>query len=202
MMRWEDIGTIRRPLLGFCGVLVLAVASATASSWIASEKDNTLASAARVRERSYARLHNVEIEKSEIAQYQPRFVELRAAGLIGGENRLAWIEALRQSQAARRIPSVSYEIDPQQEVTMDAPLDLADYRLRASRMQLHMGMMHELDLFNLLADLHSAGLFTVESCKMKRTGAPPDAGAAPRVTADCTLVWLSLATAPAIAGAP
>jgi hypothetical protein len=195
---WRDeLDLVRRPAALLLAALAGAALMVGASSWIRIEKETALAQAARTRALDYAKFRNVENEKSEIQQFQPRFIELRAAGLVGDENRLAWVEAVRQVQEERKLPSVSYEIEPQQALAMDRPLDLGDYRLRGSRMRLHMGLVHELDLFNLLDDLRNAGRFSVENCKLTRNSAPPDAGAAPRVLGECTLVWLTLGSAPA-----
>jgi hypothetical protein len=200
---WRDeFDLVRRPALLFAAVLGSALLVVGAVSWVAAEKHDALAQATRVREHAFARLNNVASEEQDIRAFQPRFLALQAAGLIGSENRLAWIEALRQAQRERKLPSVTYDIEPQQAVTMDQPFGLGDYQLRGSRMQLHLALVHELDLFTLLADLRSAGLFTVEQCKLTRAMAQPDAGAAPRVLGECTLVWLSLAAPPSTKAMP
>ncbi len=191
---WRDeLDLVTWPAALFVAVLACALLAVGVSSWARADKDALLEHATRVRQQAAARYRNVETEKREIRLYQPRFTELLGAGLIGAENRLGWIEAVRQAQAAHHLPSVSYEIEPQQALRMDSGFEFGDYQLRASRMQLHLGLVHEGDLFDVLADLRNAGLFTAESCKLRRDPAPPGAGAVPRVLADCSLVWLSLA---------
>lgn len=192
---WRDeLVLARRPALLFAAVLALSALAVGISSKAAADNEQRLAAAARVREQAWSRLRNVASEQQDIQTYQPRFVALRGAGLIGAENRLGWVETVRQAQAQRKLPSVSYDIEPQQAVTMDQPLELADYQLRASRMQLHMGLVHEMDLFGLLDDLRAVGLYSVEDCKLRRAPIQGEAGLAPRVLGECTLVWLSLGT--------
>ena len=70
---------------------------------------------------------------------------------------------------------------------------MGQYQLRGSRMQLHLDLLHELDLLNLLDDLRQAGYFAVQECTLKRNGAGgPPAGATSALSADCSLLWLTL----------
>jgi hypothetical protein len=191
------LASLRRPLAVFVAALLLAALVGGVSLYLRRGQERLLARAEAAHSAALFKLQNTERERSEIRAYQPRFLNLVARGLVGQENRLAWIDAIRRSQATRRLLAVSYEIEPQQVVNLSAPVALGDYQLRASRMQLHMGLLHELDLFNLLDDLRAAGLFTVQDCRIKRLEVPPDAGLVPRLTADCTLAWLTLGPPPA-----
>lgn len=192
----RDVRVLRRPLVVALVAFLIAVLLIGATGWMRRRAQFDLDQARRVHEAALYKLQNTERERREINQYQPRFLALREQGMVGQENRLAWIDTIRRSQATRRLLSVSYEIEPQQAVTLSAPIALGDYQLRASRMELHMGLLHELDLFNLLDDLRSAGLYTVQECRMKRLEVPPDAANAPRLSADCTLNWATLGPAP------
>ena len=192
-LTWRDeLRTVRRAALVFAGVLLVAGSAAITTGWFAGQQAARTLDASRVHQRALSRLRNVALEQQDILQYQPRFLALRQAGLIGRENRLAWVEAVRAVQAQRKLPSVSYDIEPQQAVVMDQPLDLADYQLRASRMQLHMGLVHEMDLFALLDTLQRTGLFSVEDCKLRRAALQLDAGATPTILSECTVIALSL----------
>jgi hypothetical protein len=98
------------------------------------------------------------------------------------------------AQERRQLPPLSYEIEPQQAVRMEAQLDLGDYQLHGSRMRLHMELLHEEDLLNFLADLRQTSFFAVQNCAVKRLGRVADSG--PALGADCTLNWISLEKAP------
>lgn len=198
---------LRRPLIIFAIAIVTASVLAGGTGWFRSEQENVLEAARRKHDDTLLRLQSAEKELQDIRTYQPRFNQLVAAGMIGAENRLAWIEALRQSQQGRGIPSVTWEIEPQQLIHVPVPLTLGDYQLRASRMMVHAALLHDMDLFYLLDDLRRAGLYTVQDCLVKRTTVPAVAGLTPRLTADCTLAWISLGPppappAPAAASAP
>lgn len=191
---WRDeLDLVRRPLTIFLATLAVSLLLAGALGWLRAQQDAALDQATRARQAASSQFQNIETEKHEIRIFQPRFEALQRAGLVGSENRLAWIEAIKQSQSSRRLPSVAYDIEPQQPLAMGAPHAFGDYELRASRMRLQMGLIHELDLFNLLGDLRAAGRYTVQDCKLKRTEAAPEAALAPRLAGDCTLIWVSLA---------
>lgn len=191
---WRDeLGLIRRAALVFCAATLAAMLAVGTSIWFLDEQHDTLAHAQQVREAAAARLRNVEIEKAEIRVYQPRFVQLKAQGLIGEERRLEWTESIRQIQAARRMLPVAFEIEPQQLVAMASPLAIGEYQLRGSRMNVHLDLLHEGDLFDFLSDLRRRHFFTVQDCKITRSSAPQEGVITARLLADCTLNWITLA---------
>lgn len=197
---WRDeLHLLARPAAVFLAVLALAVILLGTAIWYRAQQEDALGAAAVKRAVASNRFINVAQEKRDIADYQPRFLALQAAGLIGDENRLAWVETIRYSQASRKLASATYDIEAQQPVALAAPMALGDYQLRGSRMRFQLGMVHELDLFHFLDDLRNAGLFSVQDCKMKRLDVPAEAIGVARLQADCSLVWLSLAPAPAAA---
>jgi hypothetical protein len=190
---WRDeLDLVRWPAAALALVLLAGAALAITAGSMRRQQDATLDNARKVHQAAKSRFHNVEVEKQEIAVYQPRFLALRSAGLVGPENRLAWIEAIKQSQASRGLPTVAYEIEPQQVLTMDTPLALGDYTLHGSRMKVQLGLLHEGDMFAFLDDLRRAGRFSIQDCRIKRNNVPAELPLAPRLQAECSLVWLSL----------
>jgi hypothetical protein len=192
-----DLRLLYRPAAIFAVALLAAVALAGISGWYRADQDRALADATEAHDRVAGRLANAERELHDIQTFQPRYVALRDAGWVGTENRLGWIEAIQASRNTRRLPAVAYDIEPQQSIALPAPLKTGDIGLRGSRMALHLGLLHEGDLFSFFSDLRQAGLYTVQDCAVKRTAAAPDAPPdAPRLQADCTLVWLTIAVPP------
>jgi len=198
----EEFAYLRRPLLIFLAALILGGIAVGVSSWLLGQREQALDDTRRRHDTALARLQSAEKELDEIRRFQPRYLQLQAAGIVGTENRLAWVESINLSQQRHKLLSVEYEIEPQQLVNLSAPIALGDYQLRASRMMLRTGLMHDLDLFNLLDDLAHAGLYTVQDCRMKRLEAAAEAGLSPRIKADCTLVWVTLGSPPAPPVAP
>ena len=129
---------------------------------------------------------------------------MRQRGLIGEENRLAWIDAIRRSQEQRKLLPISYDISPQQGLQVPLPMVMGQYQLRGSRMRMQMDLLHEMDLLNLLDDLRQAGYFAVQDCTLKRHGAAGSGSGnaiatgamAPALGAECELLWLTVNSVP------
>ena len=85
---------------------------------------------------------------------------------------------------------------------MPLPLSMGQYQLRGSKMQLHMDLLHEMDLLNFFDDLRQSGYFAVQDCALKRGGAA-STGQTASLSADCSLLWLTLGDRPlAVPGLP
>ena len=188
----REISQVRGALVTFVGTLGIATATVFATFWHMDAARMAENSAIAERDAARSRMVHAETEKSEIRVYQPQFLELRRKGLIGDERRLNWVEAIRQIQEQRRLLPLNYEIEPQQPYRLEIQMSTGDYQLRGSRMALHMDLLHELDLFNFLADLRQAGSFTVQDCSIKRATSAGTTPLSPNLSADCTLDWVTL----------
>jgi hypothetical protein len=188
----REFALIRLAVVTLAGSLGIGVAAVFASTWYLHDASENKAQAQLSRDAAYTRFAHVENEKQEIRTFQPQFIELRSNGLIGEENRLSWVDQIRQIQEQRKLLPLNYEIEPQQPVKLEGRMPLGGYQLRASRMSLHMDLLHEGDLFNFLGDLRERGNFAVQECMIKRTGGAENVPNAPTLAADCKLNWLTL----------
>lgn len=142
------------------------------------------------------RYQTIDDEERIIQTYLPRYRGLEERGVIGREQRLNWIEKLREVSQDLKLPSVQYSIDTQTPFKPDFPVqEMADFRIYTSRMTLKLGLLHEEDLPRLLAELDEAanGVYSVSKCVIRRNGAtfgrnPTKAN----LTADCELEWLTV----------
>jgi hypothetical protein len=206
-----EFALIRSAVLTAAGAVTIGLTCVLFSGWRQQAADAELQRVQRVRDTAYSRYAHVDNEKRDIRNFQQRYIELRARGLIGEEKRLEWVDAIRQAQEQQRLLPLSYEIDPQQPVRLESALDLGDYQLQGSRMRLHMDLLHEMDLFNFFADLRERGFFAVQDCAIKRLGVIAGAGglagaagptgaagtaAGPTLGADCTLNWITMTPLP------
>lgn len=188
----REFALIRTATATFAVTVVIVVSCVLASylQLVDARRDERTARAGRDAARlSY--LH-VEAEKEDIRVYQPLYTALRRRGFIGTENRLDWVDAIRQIQEQRHLLPLTYEIYPQQPYKLAGRIATGEYQLRGSRMALHMDLLHELDLFNFLGDLRQRGVFTVQDCTLRRAAGAGNAPLAPGLTGDCTLNWLTL----------
>jgi hypothetical protein len=129
-------------------------------------------------------------EEHELREKITRFQMLKNRGIIGAEQRLDWIEAIGRIKAARRISQFDYEFAPQRPVDaaiLPGGAAAGGFTIMASQMRLHMRLLHEGDLLNVLDDLRATApaLIQVRGCKI-------DHSASAQLNADCTLEWITL----------
>ncbi|MGB0128318.1 MAG: hypothetical protein WBP72_11825, partial [Rhodocyclaceae bacterium] len=118
-------------------------------------------------------------EEAEIKDKIASFDRLVEAGIIGGEQRLQWVEAIKAIRTARGLYALQYEISPQRPLESAlAPGPVSGYDFLSSRMRLRMDLLHEEDLFSFLDDLRGTVRAYVrpESCSMERLAAAPAEG--------------------------
>ena len=187
---------IRTAVLTLIAALTVSLTGVLISELKQREAEENMLLAQRQRDEAYSRYAHVDNEKRDIRNFQQRYIELLARGLIGEEKRLEWVDAIRLTQERRKLPPLSYEIAPQQSVRLESSLDLGDYQLQGSRMRLHMDLLHEMDLFDFFDDLRQRSFFAVQDCSIKRLGVAAGVVGAATLGADCTLNWITLAEAP------
>jgi hypothetical protein len=178
----------------FAAVLMIAVGAAAAHFSLNLTKIAQLARNAATAERNEfeGKLKQVRDEENEIRQKSSLFSNLQARGVIGDEQRLDWVELLKDIRAKRRLLDLDYEISPQRPLDANPGNGLAFY---ASTMKLQLKLLHEEDLTRLLDDLHrqARALIQVKSCNVTRLphGSAEQNGLA-NLQADCQIDWLTL----------
>ncbi|MGK5061321.1 hypothetical protein [Janthinobacterium sp. LB3P112] len=199
-----ELHLVRGALLCFALTLLASVVLLSLSAAYRMREAQRLYLAQHTRAAAATLFNHAETEKQEIRAYEPQFLALRQRGLIGEENRLAWIDAIRHSQEQRKLLPISYDISAQQVLQVPLPMVMGQYHLRGSRMRLQMDLLHEMDLLNLFDDLRQAGYFAVQDCTLKRhaaagtgNGKAIATGAmAPVLGAECELLWLTVNSVP------
>jgi hypothetical protein len=135
------------------------------------------------------KLRQATDEEKEIRASLVDYQRMRQRGIIGEENRLDWVEALNNIRNERGIYDTRYSIEPQR------PLDYPGFKkvpgidFLDSRMKIDADLLHEEDLFNILADLRArlAPYVIGRECDLRRsTGARSD-DYGPHLKVQCTL---------------
>jgi hypothetical protein len=103
-------------------------------------------------------------------QYRSLFSQYKSSGLVGEERRLSWIESLESTNDVLRLPTLTYNLNAQEEFTRPGLKVQRDVLVKSSPMDLSIGMLHEEDLFALLEGLRLSiqNLFTVDQCSLVR----------------------------------
>jgi hypothetical protein len=148
------------------------------------------------------RYNEAQIERAEIRDFLPKFEQLRSRGFVGAEDRLALLEAIKSIQRERKLLSIEYDFSPQQLVAIDVSLLAPPLELHSTTVHLRMEMLHEMDLFNFLTDLKARGFFSVKDCLLISLNANGTDAFTPRMSAECTLHWLTIGEAAAVPATP
>lgn len=182
----------------FAAVLACAVgAAALAAALERKNEAQTARAAAGEEHREFeSKLERMHDDEGTIRQSFALSGALQRRGVIGEEQRLDWIELLRDIRNKHRI-DLQYELAPQRELESDAGATFAFY---ASTMKLQLQLLHEEDLIRVLDDLRNeaSALVLVRECTISRVrasdGEQSDRRAGPRANlqADCRIDWVTI----------
>lgn len=142
-------------------------------------------------------------EKDTIVQYVDKYRALEKAGFAGEEQRINWLDALRNANQRADLFGVSYQIGIQHDYPHAAEFDPGPVQLQESSMELNMRLMHEEDLMRFFDQLRAqqAGLFHIRGCALVRTDRSDTLRNQANITAKCELSWLTARPGGAATGA-
>lgn len=134
-----------------------------------------------------------------VDRYHARYKQFHSLGFVGHESRLDWIETLRQATGDLTLPRISYAIAPQLDVVAPVQSILAgeDIAVNVSRLDLEMGLVHELDLVRFIDELQqeAPGLIRIPRCGLvwqHEPDTPLQAGT--NIQASCSVEIFSVIT--------
>ena len=139
------------------------------------------------------------LRKRILESYHQRYDQFQKTGFVGRENRLDWVETIRTAAADLDLPHVTYSLEPQVEVVppVSSPHTNEMLQVRASSVQVDIGLVHELDLLRFFDHLRSEapGLMKVDECSMRRqNGGDPRLTGEANIVANCKLMVFSVVT--------
>lgn len=191
----KDFASMRLPVAILIAALVVAAVLVKFSS-VQNKVVETQhrAQAAALKEARDRYLRSGE-EHEALLRYLPAYRKLQNEGLVGTEQRIEWIEALRAANKQAGLFGVTYQLEARIPFDLPGESNPALPFLRQSQMKLSFGLVHEGDLMrflNLLATQRS-GMFFIRSCIIDRpvridTPAPRQ----PNLNAQCELSWLTI----------
>ena len=137
--------------------------------------------------------------KRTLERYHQRYDQFRTTGFVGREDRLDWVETIRTTATDLALPYVTYSIEPQAPVIppRTATQVDADVQVRASKVELDIGLVHELDLLRFFNQLQTEapGLMKVDECSMMRQNSSEESRAnEANIVAICKLLVFSVVT--------
>ncbi len=200
MTRFEfDWPYIRRHTMRPVLSAVIAVAALAAAFLAHSDQqaryDELAANRNAVHEDYDALVH----QRRLVDRYHRRYQRFDDLGFIGRESRLDWVETLRMTANGLSLSRLTYAIEPQIEVIppVQSVLGGEDLQIRASKVQLELGLLHEMDLLRFFDELqvNAPGLIKVDGCELSwevETGSRPNTDA--NLSASCAVQLYSVIT--------
>ena len=191
-MTLADLKSIRGSALLALAMAMAGVGALWASARLADEVSRGHAAALDARGKAQRGLASARAEEAEIAEKIDRFRHLVERGAIGSEQRLAWVELIRDARARHQLGALDYEFSPQRPLDPTiAPSDAGQLEAASSALRLRLPLLHEGDLLSLIDDLaaNASAVVRVRECSIARR-IPADSSAE-ALQADCLLDWIT-----------
>jgi hypothetical protein len=187
----------------FAALLMIAIGAGALVT--AFERTATAERAARAaqseRDEYDHRLQQVSEEEKEIRAKSALFAELQTRGIIGDEQRLDWVELLKEIRDAQRLIEMHYEIAPQKplDAGAGAAANTGGFSFQSSSMLLRLKLLHEEDLTRLLDELRqrARALVVVRHCNVVRLprGGGERLASLAQLQAECRIDWITVRSA-------
>jgi hypothetical protein len=196
MARFEfDASVLRRPAIALLLVLTVAATLVWLSGAYRADREAEL-QRARAELGSVRTQYRLAVEAGGIIRASHRqHAALRQRGFVGAEQRLLWIESLRNSGLQSRVLNLNYSLKQQQAVQLAGAEYSASYQLYASPMQLNVELTHEVDLLRFFAALEQeqVGVYQIDACYLNPlfSDSKVDSEKA-NVAASCQLRWYTV----------
>ena len=190
-----DWTILKGSLITLCICFVVASALIGGSYYFNSKLEKEYKSNKSIFQSISRRYLDVDQEEKVLRENYPLFVKLYNKGVIGREQRLNWIETLRQAGEKVKLPSLTYSIDSQEEYIPGFDIDYSGYTLYRSGMELELGLLHEGDLFKLIDYINRTadGIYTLTECKFRMTGRTINFEKdRANISASCLLYWITI----------
>jgi len=187
---------LKRPIIFFCVMLLIALALAVVGHQYEQAQKEKYQKALSTLASTHRLYRNIVNDIDLLDQYRKLYGEYKSTGLVGKERRLSWVESLKSTNEVLRLPTLTYNLLPQEKFERPGFKVRRDVAVLSSPMDLSIGMLHEEDLFALLEGLRLSirNLFTVDSCSMTRRspiGQSLDTKSS-NLTTECKIRWVTI----------
>ena len=187
---------LRRPLIMIVVAILVSVAFALAGYHYEKAQRDEYQTAVSTLRSTHQLYSNIINDIDLLEQYRSLYSEYKSTGLVGEERRLSWIESLESTNEVLRLPTLTYNLNPQEDFDRPGFKHKRDVSVMSSPMDLTIGMLHEEDLFALLEGLRLSiqNLFTVDSCSIIRSS-PVDRSLDTKkanLRTQCTIRWVTI----------
>lgn len=179
--------------------MLVAIVLAGTSAWYYGKQESLYEIYSSNQEAIHEDYDALIYRRRLIEQYYNRYREFQELGFVGRESRLDWIETIRLAAKGLDLPNVSYSLEPQLEVIkpVETASPDAEIQIYLSKLELEIGLVHELDLLRFFQRLESEapGIMKVDQCDIARQqGSEQKLVAETNLVASCSLMMFSVVT--------
>lgn len=177
---------------------VVAVSALAIALWLHGKHEALFAELNANRVAVHEDYASLVTQRRLVDRYHRRYQKYYELGFIGRESRLDVVETMRTTTAALNLPRVSYSIEPQLGVVAPVTSFLGgdNIQIRVSKLQLEMGLIHEIDLLRFFDVLQNQapGLIKVDRCDLAHIGDTSGSRGDPNLSANCDVSIFSVIT--------
>ncbi|MEW6313756.1 MAG: hypothetical protein AB1513_06890 [Pseudomonadota bacterium] len=189
---------LRLPVAAVLAAIGLGSAGVHYSGLALDAAQDRLTQQQRQLREARARYQKSGDEASVIMRYLRPYQEFQRLGAIGQEQRINWLDGLRNANLEAGLFGVEYQIGAQQPYAFSAAGTTGAAggkpTLRQSQMKINFRLLHEEDLMRFFRALEQqqVGLFALNQCLLERTStAPIGTRFQPNLRAECELSWIT-----------
>ena len=194
-----DWGYIRRYTVLPIVTALIAACALFAATWTHGEARELYAQISVNQDAMHQDYDALVFRRRLVDRYHRRYEQFNDLGFVGRESRLDWIETMRETSTDLTLPRVSYALEPQLKVIAPVESIMAgeNIQVHLSRLQLEMGLVHEIDLLRFFDELQqkAPGLIKVDRCDLTwQAESPTKATVGANILADCSILIFSVVT--------
>jgi hypothetical protein len=192
----QDLRALTKPLIVLLVVAAAGAGLVVFSSQAVKKSKGEVAAQESALTEARNRVQQSGQEKDLIDRYVEPYRQLERLGVVGDEQRIGWIDALRAANREADLYGVEYDVGPQQPYTFVSEVNAGPLAVHQSIMKLRLGLLHEGDLFRFFQALaaQKAGTFSVNACTLEPLkvdlAVPVNQ---PTLHAECELAWITIA---------
>jgi hypothetical protein len=192
----QDWQKLKAPLLILAAVTLAVISLFGAAYYFNQNQEVALQNQQNLLNAARQRYQLSGAEKDMIIDYLPKYQMLISKGFVGEEQRIEWVEHLRQQHKTQKLFGIKYSISPQEKYTPAFAGNLGGFTMNRSVMKLELDMLHEADLLRLTEALNAenSAPFILRDCEINRLN--PGSQLSNQLTANmhalCELDWLTL----------
>jgi len=187
---------LRKPLiLLMLSITIAIILSLAGFQYEAMQVEKYQGAVSKLRT-THTQYKNLVNDLDLLDQYRHHYSDYKSTGLVGDERRLSWIESLESTNEVLKLPTLTYNLLPQEDFIRPGLTVNGAVALNSSPMDLTIELLHEEDLLAVLEGLRLSikNLFTVESCSMTRIGSLNQSlnTKGVNLSSRCTIRWVTI----------